>query len=103
MGTNAGEPLISKRPFAVTKWLVSKQSPRLLGSKRSYTEICCIVLPHFLRRPLADSTHEKKTLGLQNPVPKTIGNRGAGMSGCHSYGEYNWWPVSRNQPLHTTV
>jgi hypothetical protein len=49
--TNAGEPLISKMPFAVTKcspWLASKQSPRLLGSKLSYTEICYSILPHLL-------------------------------------------------------
>jgi hypothetical protein len=60
--------------------------------------------PTSCRRPLTDST--QKTLELQNPVPKTIGrlNRGAGMSGYdHSCGECNWWPVSRNQPLDTTI
>jgi hypothetical protein len=43
MRTNAGELLISKRYFAVTKcspWLVSKHSPRLLGCNLSYTESC---------------------------------------------------------------
>jgi hypothetical protein len=48
--TSAGEPLMSKRPFAVTKcspWLVSKQTQVLLASKLSYTEICYIVLPHL--------------------------------------------------------
>jgi len=40
---NAGEQLISKRPFAVAKWsawLVLKESPRVWGSKSSYTQIC---------------------------------------------------------------
>jgi len=39
--TIAGEPLISMRPFAVTKWsawLVSKDSPFLAGSLPSYTK-----------------------------------------------------------------
>ena len=46
--TSAGEPLISKRPFAVGKWsawLVSKESPFLWGSMPSYTQIYNI-LPH---------------------------------------------------------
>jgi hypothetical protein len=49
--TGVDPKAISKRPFAVTKcspWLVSKQSPRLLGPKLSYAEICYIVLPHLL-------------------------------------------------------
>ena len=41
METSAGEPVISMRPFAVTKcsaWLVSKESPRLSGSLPSCTK-----------------------------------------------------------------
>jgi hypothetical protein len=71
--TSAGEPLISKRPFAPTKcssWLVSKQSPRLLGFKGSYTKSATVSYATSCRRHLTD--RRTKTLELQNPVPKTI-------------------------------
>jgi len=51
METSAGEPLISTRPFAVTKWsawLVSKESSRVWGSKPSYTKIYYNILPTLL-------------------------------------------------------
>jgi hypothetical protein len=47
--TNAGEPLVSMRTFAIAKcsaWLVSKEFLCLLGSKPSYSKICYSVAPH---------------------------------------------------------
>jgi len=67
--TSAGEPLISTRPFAVTKCsarLVSNESPRLSGSKPSYTEMCYNILPHPCRRLLTGSTHKHSV--YNNPL-----------------------------------
>jgi hypothetical protein len=110
--TNAGELLVSKRPFAATKccpWLVSKQSPhlpipRLLGSKLSYTESRYNILPHLL--PSSPYRQHTETLQLKKPsVPNITGrlNKRAGMCGYgHFSGKCNGWPVSRIRPLDTT-
>ena len=77
METSAAEPLISIRPFAVTKWsawLVSKESPRLSGSLPSYTKSATISYCNACRRLLTDSI--QKTLGLQKPsFPNIVGRR----------------------------
>ena len=80
--TSAGEPLISKRPFAVAKWsawLVSKESPFLWGSMPSYTQIYNI-LPHSPVVVSLQTAHKKHS------VPNIVGrrNKRAGMS---AYGQ----------------
>ena len=108
METSAGEPLISTRPSAVTKWsawLVSKESPpRLSGSKHSYTESCCNILPHPCRCLLTGSTQKTlkstKTLCSQYCWETTQTCRNAAC--IWSSGECNGWPVSRHEPLDTT-
>ena len=83
---STGEPLISKRPFAVAKWspwLVSKESPLLCGSKPSSTQIYNILLHSSVVVSL-QTADKKKKLGLQTPsVPKIVErrNKRAGMSG----------------------
>lgn len=77
METNAGEPLISTRPFAVTKWsswLVSKESPCLSGSKPNYTNSATYLTatPAVLSLQRA---HKQKTLGLQKPSVSNIVRR----------------------------
>jgi hypothetical protein len=104
--TSAGKSLISTRPFAATKWsawLVLKESPRLSGSKHSYTESATISYCTPCRLLLTDST--QKTPGLQKPsVPNIMRRR---KQTCRnaciwSGGECNGWPVSRHEPLDTT-
>ena len=90
--TSAGEPLISMRPFAVTKcsaWLLSKEPLRLWDSKPSYTEFCYSIASH---PPVVVSLQysTQKTLRLQKPsLPNIMGrlNNRAGMS---PYGQVIW-------------
>ena len=75
MQTSAAEPLISVRPFAVTKWsawLVSKVSPRLLGSLPSYTKLL-----RFLPHPLPSSPYRQRTKN-NTWVTKTLGSQDCG-------------------------
>ena len=89
MESSAGEPLISMRPFAVTKWsawLMSKESPCLSGSKPSYTKSATISYRTPCRRLLTDSI-QKKILGLQKPsVPNIVGRRNK-RAGMPAYGQ----------------
>jgi hypothetical protein len=86
--TSAGEPLTSTSPFVAKKrsaWLVSKESPRLWVSKRSYTESATIFYRTPCRRLLTDST--QKTTGLQKPsVPNIMGRRNK-RAGMPAYGQ----------------
>jgi hypothetical protein len=86
--TTAGEPLISTRPFAGTKWsawLVSKESPRLSGSKHSYTKN----LLQYLTAPLPSSPYRQhtKTLGLQKPSVSNIMGRRNKRAGMPAYSQ----------------
>ena len=107
METSAGEPLISIRPFTVTKWLawlVSKESPLFLGFLPSYTKSATISYHTSCRRLLTDNI-QKMTLGLQRPsVPKIVGrqNTRAGNVCTWSSGECNMCLLSCQQPLDTT-
>ena len=99
METSAGEPLISVRPFAGTKWsasLMSKESPCLSGSLSSYTKAGTISCCTPCRRLLTDST--QNTLVLQKPsVPNIVGrqNKRAGMS---AYGQCGVQRVASEPP-----
>jgi len=80
--TSAGEPLISKRPFAVAKWsawLVSKESPFLWGSMPSYTQIYNI-LPHFPVVVSLQTAHKKHS------VPNIVGRRNK-RAEMYAYGQ----------------
>jgi len=77
--TSVGEPLISKRPLAVT--LVSNESTRLWGPKPSYTKICCSITLHSpVVVSLPSST--QKTLGLQTPSVPNISGRLNNVQEC---------------------
>jgi hypothetical protein len=86
--TSAGEPLISRRPFAVTKcsaWLVSNESPVSQAPSPVILKSATISYRTPCRRLLTDST--QKTRGLQKPsIPNIMGsqNNRAGMS---AYGQ----------------
>ena len=71
--TSAWGPLISMRPFAGGKcsaWLVSKECPRLWGSKPSYTKICYssdshpgVRVPPWVRTMTFRGTRKKENNG----------------------------------------
>ena len=102
METVAGEPLISVRPFAVTKWSawpVSKES-RISETPSPVTlKSVTVSHPTILSSSPYNPAH-KKTLGLGTPcVPNIMGRqKRAGMSS----GECNGWPVSHHEPLDAT-
>jgi len=74
--TSAGVPLISTRPFAVTKWsawLASKESRVSQAPSPVILKFATISYRTPCRRLLTDST--QKTLGLQKPsVPNIMGS-----------------------------
>jgi len=103
---SSGDPLISTRPFAVTKWsawLVSKVSPCLSGSKPSYTKsatISCRTPCRLLLTDIQKNTRFTKTLCSQycGKTKQTCRN-----ACLWSSGECNGRPVSPHEPLDTTV
>ena len=69
METCAGEPLISMRPFAVTKcsaWLVSTEFPVSQAPSIGKLNLLQYCIPSFCRRLLTNQ--HTKTLELQNPL-----------------------------------
>ena len=105
METSAGILLISVRPFAAVKWsawLVSNESSLLSGSLPSYTKSATYLtapLPSSPYREHIKNTWVTKTLCFQycKKTKQTCRN-----ACTWSSGEYNWWPVSRHEPLDTT-
>ena len=106
METSAGEPLISIRPYAVTKWLVwlvSKESRCVSGSLPSYTKPAT-----YLTAPpavLSLQREEKKN----TRVTKPLGSQYCGKTKqtCRnvckwSSGEANGWPMSHHEPQNIT-
>ena len=88
METSAGEPLISTRPFAVTKcstWLVSNESPVSQAPSPVILKSATISYRTPCRRVLTDST-QKNTRFTKPSVPNIMGrrNKRAGMS---AYGQ----------------
>ena len=75
METSAGEPLISMRPFAVTKcsaWLVSNESPVSHASSPVILKSATVSHPTLLS--LSPYKQHTKTLGSQTPsVPNIVG------------------------------
>jgi len=103
---SAGIPLTSMRPFAAAKWsawLVSKESPLLSGSLLSYTESATYLtapLPLSPYREHTKNTRVSETFCFQycKKTKQTCRN-----ACTWSSGECNWWPVSRHEPLDTTL
>ena len=105
METSAGEPIISMRPFAVTKcsaWLVSKDYPRLLGSLPSYIKSATISFRTPSLHPLRENT--KKHSGYESPLFPISWEDKTDVEEClHMVKlECNVCPVSRHEPLDTT-
>jgi hypothetical protein len=100
--TSAGEPLISTRPFAVTKcsaWLVSNESSRLSGSKHSYTESTAVLHPTLLSSPYKPAY--KNTRVTKPSVPNIVGRRN-NVQECQVGSATGGRTVSRHEPLVAT-
>ena len=105
-GASAGEQLISTRPFAVRKcsaWLMSNESPVSQAPNPLILKSATISYGTPCRRLLTDSTKK-------HYIYKHICSQYYGKSKqpCRnvciwSRGECNGWPVSRHEPLDTTV
>jgi hypothetical protein len=92
---NAGELLISKRPFAVAKWsawLVLKESPLCLRLQAQlYSNLLKYLTPLSCCCLLTDGT--QKTLRLQTPsVPNIVGRRNK----CAKMSEYGQVGSAKN-------
>ena len=103
--TSAEVPLISMRPFAAAKWsawLVSKEPPRFTGSLPSYNKSAtCLTAP----LPSSPYREHTKNTRLHNPLFRYCKmTKQTCRNACSwSSGECNWWPVSRHEPLDTTI